>query len=107
MKKIEAFVHHIRSAAVVDALHDAGVVNITLFDVKGTLNPIHDAEQQFSTEVGVAIISEVRISFICEDADITRVVDIVRKAGRIGRNVSGWVYVSPVDQAIPIGGPDP
>ena len=37
MKQINAFVHHIRSAAVVDALRDAGVTNITLLDVKGTL----------------------------------------------------------------------
>ena len=106
MKQIKAFVHHVRSAAVVDALRDAGISNITLLDVKGTLKPLSDSEQAYSTEVGVVIISEIRISLVCEDADVARVTNIIREAGRIGGSISGWVYVSPVDQVFPIGGAD-
>tara|TARA_R110001599_G_C12276670_1_gene662592 strand:- start:11682 stop:12002 length:321 start_codon:yes stop_codon:yes gene_type:complete len=106
MKQIKAFVHHIRSAAVVDALRDAGVTNITLLDVKGTLKTLSESEQAYSTEVGVVIISEVRVSLVCDDADVARIADIIRSAGRIGAGVSGWVYVSPVEQALPIGGPE-
>jgi len=106
MKQIKAFVHHVRSAAVVDALRDAGVANITLLDVKGTLKSLSDSEQAYSVEVGVVIISEVRVSLVCEDAEVERITDIIRSAGRIGSGVSGWVYVSPVEQALPIGGPD-
>lgn len=104
MKQIKAFVHHVRSAAVVDALRDAGITNVTLLDVKGTLKPLSDSEQAYSTEVSVVIISEVRISLVCQDSDVKRVTDIIRQAGRIGDSVSGWVYVSPVDQVLPIGG---
>lgn len=106
MKQIKAFVHHIRSAAVVDALRDAGVTNITLLDVKGTLKPLSESEQAYSVEVGVVIISEVRVSLVCDDADVARITDIIRREGRIGSGVSGWVYVSPVEQALPIGGAD-
>jgi nitrogen regulatory protein P-II 1 len=106
MKQIHAFVHHIRSAAVVDALRDAGVTNITLLDVKGTLMPLSEAEQEFSVRAGLVVISEVRISLVCEDADVSRVTDVIRQEGRIGPSISGWVYVSPIEQALPIGGPD-
>lgn len=106
MKQIKAFVHHVRSAAVVDALRDAGVTNITLLDVKGTLKPLPEFEQTYSVEVGVVTIFEVRISLVCEDAEVERIADIIRSAGAIGSGVSGWVYVSPVEQALPIGGPD-
>jgi nitrogen regulatory protein P-II 1 len=106
MKQVKAFVHHIRSAAVMDALRDAGVTNITLLDVKVTLKPLSESEQAYSVEVGVVIISEVRISLVCDDADVVRITDIIRRSGRIGSGVSGWVYVSPVEQALPIGGPD-
>jgi nitrogen regulatory protein P-II 1 len=106
MKEIQAFVHHIRSAAVMDALRDAGVTNITLLDVKGTLKPLSESEQAYSVEVGVVIISEVRISLVCDDADVSRISAIIRRAGRIGDGVSGWVYVSPVEQALPIGEPE-
>lgn len=106
MKQIKAFVHHIRSAAVVDALRDAGFTNLTLLDVKGTLKPLSEAEQTYSSEVGVVIISEVRISLVCEDTEVDLATDTIRQAGRIGPNVSGWVYVSPVEQALSIGDPD-
>jgi nitrogen regulatory protein PII len=33
MKQIKAFIHHVRSAAVVEALRGAGYKNITLLDV--------------------------------------------------------------------------
>lgn len=103
LKQIKAFIHHVRSAAVVEALSEAGYKNITLIDVKGTLRALSEAEQNYSTEAGV-IISEVRISLVCEDIQVDEVTTIIRKAGRIGPNVSGWVYVSPIDQALPIGG---
>ncbi|MCX2982692.1 P-II family nitrogen regulator [Halieaceae bacterium IMCC14734] len=106
MKQIKAFVHHIRSAAVVDALSDAGFSNITLLDVKGTLKPLSESEQAYSAEVRLAIISEVRVSLVCDDADVDLATDTIRQAGRIGSNTSGWVYVSPIEEALPIGGHD-
>lgn len=106
MKQIKAFVHHIRSAAVVDALRDAGFMNVTLLNVKGTLKPLSESEQAYSSEVGVVIISEVRVSLVCDDTEVDLATDTIRQAGRIGPNTSGWVYVSPIEQALPIGGPD-
>lgn len=103
MKQIEAFIHHVRSATVVEALCDAGYKNITLLDVKGTLKPLSESEQNYSTDAGV-VISEVRISLVCEDSQVGEVTAIIRKAGRIGPNISGWVYVSHIEQALPIGG---
>ena len=105
MKQIKAFIHHVRSAAVVEALRDAGYKNLTLLDVKGTLKPLSESEQDYSSEAGV-VVSEVRISLVCDDTEVKEVTDIIRHAGRIGPNISGWVYVSPIDQAMPIGGPD-
>ncbi len=103
MKQIKAFIHHVRSATVVEALRDAGYKNITLLDVKGTLKPLNESEQDYSTGAGI-VISEVRISLVCEDSQVDEVTGIICKAGRIGPNISGWVYVSPVEQALPIGG---
>ena len=105
MKQIKAFIHHVRSASVVEALRDAGYRNITMLDVKGTLKPLSESEQDYSTDAGV-VISEIRISLVCEDSQVDDVTSIIRTAGRIGPNISGWVYVSPIEQALPIGGPD-
>jgi len=103
MKQIKAFIHHVRSAAVVEALGGAGYKNITLIDVKGTLKALNESEQDYSSDAGV-VISEVRLSLVCEDSDVVQVADIIQQAARIGKDISGWIYVSPVDQVFPIGG---
>ncbi|MBP8925683.1 MAG: hypothetical protein KBG75_07495 [Pseudomonadales bacterium] len=105
MKLIQAFIHHIRTADAVQALADAGFRNITLSDVKGMLKPLNEAEQDYSTEAGLAI-SEAKISLVCAESDVEAVAAIIRTIGRIGPNISGWVYISTIDQALPIGGPD-
>lgn len=104
MKLIKAFMHHVRSASVVDALAQAGYRNITLQTVSGMLKPLSDSEQHYSTEASGLVISEIRLSLVCEDSEVDTVTSIIRHFARIGSQISGWVYVSPVDQALPIGG---
>jgi len=106
MKLIKAFIHHVRTAAVVEALADAGFRNLTLQDVKGMLKPITENERDYSGESGGLVISEVRLSLVVEDAQVDAVVAIIRSVARVGahQDVCGYVYVSPVEQAYAIGG---
>jgi len=104
MKLIKAFIHHVRTAAVVQALADAGYRNITLQDVKGMLKPVSDSEEHYSHEAGGLVISEVRLSLVCEDGEVEKVTSLIRSVASIGPHVSGWVYVSPVEMALAIGG---
>ncbi len=60
MKLVKAFIHHVRSAAVVEAL--------------------------------------------VEDRDVDAVTSIIRTVAGVGRHFSGYVYVSPVEQVLLIGG---
>jgi len=105
MKLITAFIHHVRTPDVVQALADAGYRNITLQDVKGMLKPVSENEQDYSRAAAGLVISEVRLSLVCEDHEVDSVTAIIRTTARIGPHLSGWVYVSPVEQALPIGGP--
>lgn len=106
MKLIKAFLHHVRSAAVIEALADAGYRNLTIQEVRGMLKPITERERDYSVEAGSLVISEVRLSLVVEDREVDAVTSIIRTVGRVGPHVSGWVYVSPVEQALPIGGPE-
>lgn len=105
MKLIKAFIHHVRAAAVVEALADAGYRNLTLHDVKGMLKPITENEHDYTHETAGMVISEVRLSLVCNDEDVGAVTSIIRTTARVGSGISGYVYVSPVEQALPIGGP--
>lgn len=103
MKQIMAFIHHVRSADVIEALRDAGYKNISLLDIKGSLKPLGERELVYSSETGV-VISEVQLSLVCEDTQVDEVTSIIRKTGKIGPDISGWVYVGPIEQALPIDG---
>lgn len=103
MKLIKAFIHHVRAAAVVEALADAGYRNLTLHDVKGMLKPITENERDYTHETAGLVISETRLSLVIEDQDVDAVVALIRTAARVGPHISGYVYVSPIDQAWPIG----
>lgn len=105
MKLIKAFMHHVRTPVVVEALADAGYRDITLQDVKGMLKPITANEEDYSSDAGALVISEARLSLVCEDHEVEKITNIIRATARIGAHISGWVYVSPVDQKLPIGGP--
>ena len=88
MKKIDAFIKHIRSAAFVDHLRDSGFKYITLLHVKGTLEPLNASEQDYSTVAGV-VTSEVRISLVSEDSQVDEVANIISELGQIGPDLSG------------------
>ncbi len=102
MKLVKAFLHHIRTPEVVQALADAGYDNITLQDVKGMLKPITEDESEFTRDSTALVISEARLSLVVPDEKVDEVAQIIRKTGRVGSLVSGWIYVSPVEKVIPI-----
>ena len=105
MKLIKAFFHHVRAPEVIQALADAGYRNITIQDVRGVLKPISEGERDYSVESGGLIISETRLSLVVEDQQVSSVTSIIRAVGHIGPGISGYVYVSPVEQALPIQAP--
>src|SRR3546814_2886808 len=69
--------HHVRTAAVVDALADAGYRNLTLQDVRGMLKPITEDEQDYSIDDGGLVISEARLSLVVDDHEVAAVAAII------------------------------
>jgi nitrogen regulatory protein PII len=102
MKQIKAFVHRNRVSDLIHALEAAGFRRLSLFDVKGLLRALSAREQEYSVEFGDQVISEMQMELFCEDDDVARAVEIFRRVGRTGRADAGWIYVSPIEQSIPI-----
>jgi nitrogen regulatory protein P-II 1 len=112
MKEIKAYVHANRIAEVIAALKDSaawGTVsganphNLTVYIVKGSLVPIDDRERQYSMELGDEVVNEYKLELLCDEAHVDELVAIVRAVARTGQANAGWVYVTDVQQALPIG----
>ena len=102
MKEIKAFIHRNRITDVIHALKGAGFGNLSIVDVKGTLKALDDKEQDYSVELGTAIITEMKLELVCEEQRMDDAIQLIREHGRTGQEDAGWVYVIDIDQAIRI-----
>jgi nitrogen regulatory protein P-II 1 len=102
MKEIKAFVHRNRIADVIHALKIAGFKDISVIDVLGMLKALDSQEQGYSIEIGEKVITEVKLELVCEAAQLDQAIEIIRKNGRTGQPIAGWVYVSEIESAYPI-----
>jgi len=99
MKEIKAFVHRGRAADVIHALITARYTQLSVTDVKGTLEALTDAETDYSLEFGESFITEVKVEIVCETERVDGALEILRSSGHSSRS-SGWAYVIDVEQAV-------
>lgn len=98
MKQLEAFIHRNRIADVVRTLKGKGYNSLSIVDVKGLLDAIDNKEMNYSVELGLEAITEVKLELICEDDCIADAVDIIREKARTGQSNAGWIYIFHVQQ---------
>ncbi len=103
MKLIKAFIHRNRVADVIAALKGKGYNSLSIVNVKGMLMEALDAkEQDYSIELGVETITEVKMELICEDHCIDDAVRIIQQKARTGQSNAGWIYIMDIQQSYPI-----
>jgi len=94
MKEIKAFIHRSAIADVVHALKAGGFHQMSFIDVQGTLRALNDEEREYSLKIGQEVITETKLELFCEEAQLERAVEIIRKNSQTSQQVSGWLYVS-------------
>lgn len=105
MKLLKCYLHQVRAPAVLAALSEAGFRRMSLMHVKGTLPALLEREQDYSLDTTAFFIAEVQLEVVCEDSEAPAAAAMIREAGRFGVGHSGWVYVSALEEALPVGGP--
>jgi nitrogen regulatory protein P-II 1 len=112
MKEIKAYVHRGRIAGVIRALRESGLCdfggrtggrNVTVYEVKGSLDPLEPDEQHYSLDLAEAVVHEFKLELICEDHQADQLVELIRMAARTGQENAGWICVVDLERAVPIG----
>lgn len=104
MKVIKAFIHQHRAADVIQALKAVGgVSNLFITTGRGMLVAMDAGEQHYSMDLADTVIEERKLELLCEDEQVDALVAIVCRHARTGKPDAGWVYVTDVIQAIPVG----
>ncbi len=102
MKKVEAVIKPFKLDDVKDALHDVGVSDITVTEVKGFGRQKGHTELYRGAEYVVDFLPKVKVEAVVEDDQVERVVEAIEAAARTGRIGDGKIFVIPVEQAIRI-----
>ena len=104
MKEIKAIIHRNRIADVVHALKSAGFGNLCIVGAKGMLKALDSKEQDYSVELGDAVITEFKLELVCEDERVDEATALIEQQARTGQDDAGWIYVIDIRQTIRIDG---
>jgi len=99
MKEIKAFIHRNSTVDVIHALKEAGFRNLSIVDVQGTLKALDNKEQNYSVELGTAIITEMKLELVCDESQVDKAIQLIQKNARTGQADAGWIYVIDINQA--------
>ena len=102
MKLVVAIVKPHRLDEVKEALQDLGVNGLTTTDVEGFGRQRGHTEIYRGAEYRVDFVPKVKVEVLCDDGQVSGVVDAVAKAARTGKIGDGKIWVVPVEQVLRI-----
>ncbi|PWU16562.1 MAG: transcriptional regulator [Verrucomicrobia bacterium] len=102
MKKIEAIVKPFKLDEVKDALSEAGVIGMTVTEVKGFGRQKGHTEIYRGSEYTVDFLPKLKLEIVLDDAEVDRAVEAIVKAAKTGKMGDGKVFVSTINEAIRI-----
>ncbi|MCL5986840.1 MAG: P-II family nitrogen regulator [Actinobacteria bacterium] len=102
MKKIQCVIRPQKLEEVKDVLTEAGIVGMTVTEVRGYGRQKGFVEHYRGTDVLVNLLPKVEIEIIVKKEDLERCIDIICKAAYTGEIGDGLIFVSPVDDLVRI-----
>jgi nitrogen regulatory protein PII len=102
MKLVTAVIKPFKLDDVKEALKAAGVVGITVSEVRGFGRQGGHSETYRGSEYKIDFVPKVMLEIIIEDEDVTRVVDALVASAVTGEIGDGKVWVTPVEDLVRI-----
>ena len=102
MKKIAAIIRPFKLDEVKIALVNAGIVGMTVSEVRGFGRQKGQTERYRGSEYTVEFLQKLKVEVVVEDSQADMVVDKIIAAARTGEIGDGKIFVSPVEQVIRI-----
>ncbi|MDQ4149406.1 MAG: P-II family nitrogen regulator [Actinomycetota bacterium] len=98
MKLVTAIVKPFKLEEVKEALRLAGVQGMTVTEVRGFGRQRGHTEVYRGAEYQVDFVPKVKIEVVCDEEQVTPVVDAIMSAARTGKIGDGKIFVTNADQ---------
>ncbi|MFM7368877.1 MAG: P-II family nitrogen regulator, partial [Sphaerospermopsis kisseleviana] len=84
------------------ALVNAGIVGMTISEVRGFGRQKGQTERYRGSEYTVEFLQKLKLEIVVEDNQVDMVVDKIISAARTGEIGDGKIFISPVEQVVRI-----
>jgi nitrogen regulatory protein P-II 1 len=102
LKKIEAIIRPFKLDEVKIALVNAGIVGMTVSEVRGFGRQKGQTERYRGSEYTVEFLQKLKVEIVVEDSQVDMVVDKIIVAARTGEIGDGKIFITPVSDIIRI-----
>jgi|TARA_R110000796_G_scaffold245320_1_gene369487 nitrogen regulatory protein P-II 1 len=102
MKKIEAIIKPYKVNDVKDALHEAGVSGLSIYEIKGNGRQKGHTETYRGSEYKVDFLPKFKLELVVNDEKIDEVTNVIIKAAKTGKVGDGKIFISDIQKAIRI-----
>jgi nitrogen regulatory protein P-II 1 len=102
VKLVVAIVKPFKLDEVKEALREAGVNGLTTTEVEGFGRQRGHTEVYRGAEYQVDFVPKVKVEVLCDDEQVTQVVDAIVKGARTGKIGDGKIWVVPAEQVVRI-----
>ena len=102
MKKIEAIIKPFKLNEVKDALHELGLLGMTVSEVKGFGRQKGHTEIYRGSEYTVDFLPKLKLEIVLADGNVDAAVSAILKTAKTGKIGDGKIFVLPIEQAVRI-----
>jgi nitrogen regulatory protein P-II 1 len=100
LRLVTAIIKPHRLGDVLDALRSAGVIGMTVTEVRGFGRQGGHTETYRGAEYRVDFIPKVKVEVLVDEAGAAGIVTTISESARSGQIGDGKIWVTPVDQAV-------
>tara|TARA_B100001939_G_scaffold135833_1_gene117930 strand:- start:206 stop:544 length:339 start_codon:yes stop_codon:yes gene_type:complete len=102
MKKVEAIIRPFKLEDVKLALVNAGIVGMTVSEVRGFGRQKGQVERYRGSEFTVEFLQKLKIDVVVDDSNVDTVVNAIAEAAKTGEIGDGKIFISPIESVVRI-----
>ena len=102
MKKVEAIIRPFKLEDVKVALVNAGIIGMTVSEVRGFGRQKGQVERYRGSEFTVEFLQKLKVEVVVDNEKVNAVIEAIGEAAKTGEIGDGKIFVSPIDSVIRI-----
>ena len=102
MKKVEAIIRPFKLDDVKVALVNAGIIGMTVSEVRGFGRQKGQVERYRGSEFTVEFLQKLKVEVVVDNDKVNAVIEAIAEAAKTGEIGDGKIFISPIDSVVRI-----